>query len=225
MKLLLVVRTLATVAAVSCTLLSLFGATAVRGPLRKVARLAVWAGLGAQLGIGGADTVTKRAAAPRLLVCARLDGRPAAACGTTGLHTARDGRARFCACGRAGYWRLASDVLHGYAALWLIGIFATARSRPHQCDVDRVRLRFAAIKKVDLRRDAIATVAVHTRVVSARALRASQTLVMAFSGAPAVDLRLREPLPERTLLGLTRTIERVIVAADDPHAFAAALVA
>jgi len=123
------------------------------------------------------------------------------------------------------YWRLASDVLHGYAALWLIGIFATARSRPHQCDVDRVRLRFAAIKKVDLRRDAIATVAVHTRVVSARALRASQTLVMAFSGAPAVDLRLREPLPVRTFLGRTRAIGRVIVAADDPHAFAAALVA
>jgi len=48
---------------------------------------------------------------------------------------------------------------------------------------------------------------------------------MAFSGAPAVDLRLREPLPVRTFLGRTRAIGRVIVAADDPHAFAAALVA
>jgi len=171
-KLLLVVRTLATVAAVSCTLLSLFGATAVRGPLRKVARLAVWAGLGAQLGIVGADTVTKRAAAARLLVCARLDGRPAAACGTIGLHTARDARARFCACGPAVVLATGERCAAWLRRALLIGIFATARSRPHQCDVDRVRLRFAAIKKVDLRRDAIATVAVHTRVVSARALRA-----------------------------------------------------
>jgi hypothetical protein len=121
------------------------------------------------------------------------------------------------------YWRLASDGLHAYAALWLVGIFATARLRPHRCDGERVRFRFGAIRKLDVPRDAIALVAVHARVTSAKALRAPGTFVMALSGSAAVDVRLRVPLVVPTPFGRTRTIERIVAAADDPHAFAAAL--
>lgn len=68
MKLLLLLRALATVVAVACTLLCLFGAIAWRGPLRKLAGLAVFAGLGAQLGIVAGNAVSKRAPWTRALI-------------------------------------------------------------------------------------------------------------------------------------------------------------
>ncbi|MBC5800667.1 MAG: hypothetical protein GIX03_16250 [Candidatus Eremiobacteraeota bacterium] len=252
MKLLLLLRALATVVAVACTLLCLFGAIAWRGPLRKLAGLAVFAGLGAQLGIVAGNAVSKRAPWTRALIplfgiglaletfwngphrgwplvapFAALD-LVIVAVGvvaiTRALRRSRNVYAedilereferfatgplnrfvavelvtlatavRYCCGGfraplstgfsyvrgwtaaplllaaplvfilpemlaldlalasEPWYWRLVSDFLHVYAALWLIGIFATARSRPHQCDADRrrPRNRFATARAVD----------------------------------------------------------------------------
>ncbi|HEV2739766.1 MAG TPA: hypothetical protein VGU66_14400 [Candidatus Elarobacter sp.] len=128
----------------------------------------------------------------------------------------------------AGWWRLASDVLHVYAMLWAIGVVATARIRPHRCDGDRVRLRFGCLRRLDLDRANIATARVHGAVSSdfRRTLRrAGDAVALTLDGVPAVELTLREPVVVRSMAGRTRSVRRVFVAADEPAAFAAALAA
>jgi hypothetical protein len=128
----------------------------------------------------------------------------------------------------AGWWRLASDVVHVYAMLWAVGIVATARARPHRFDAERVRLRFGCLRRLDLDRANIATARVYGPVATdlKRALRrAGDAVTMTLSGAPAVELTLREPVAVRSITGRTRTVRRVFVAADEPAAFVAALAA
>ena len=128
----------------------------------------------------------------------------------------------------AGWWRLASDALHVYAMLWAIGVAATARTRPHRCDAEQVRLRFGCLRRLDLERANIATVRVHGTIAGdlKRALRrARDAVTLTLDGVPAVELTLREPVVVRSITGRTRCVRRVFVAADDPAAFAAALAA
>jgi hypothetical protein len=117
------------------------------------------------------------------------------------------------------YWHAASDALHVYAALWCVGIFALARLRPHRCDAQFVRLRFGALRRCDVPRSAIANAIVHATILSARSLRGPRTLVFAFSGAPAVELRLGIPIVVRSTFGRLRDVDRLFVSVDDPHAF------
>ena len=128
----------------------------------------------------------------------------------------------------AGWWRLVSDVLHVYAMLWVIGVAATARIRPHRCDAERVRLRFGCLRRLDLERANIATARVHGGLADEfkRALRrAGDAVTLTLDGVPTVELTLREPVVVRSITGRTRSVRRVFVAADDPAAFAAALAA
>lgn len=128
----------------------------------------------------------------------------------------------------AGWWRLASDIAHVYAMLWAIGIVATARTRPHRFDAERVRLRFGCLRRLDLDRANIAAARAHGRLARdfKRTLRrAGDAFTMTLDGAPAVELTLREPIAVRSLAGRKRTVCRVFVAADEPAAFAAALAA
>lgn len=128
----------------------------------------------------------------------------------------------------AGWWRLASDVLHVYAMLWAIGIVATARTRPHRFDAERVRLRFGCLRRLDLDRANIATARVHgtvARDLKRTLRRAGDAVTMTLDGTPAVELTLREPVAVRSMTGRMRTIRRVFVAADEPAAFVAALAA
>ncbi|GAC1579766.1 MAG: hypothetical protein NVS3B7_13980 [Candidatus Elarobacter sp.] len=128
------------------------------------------------------------------------------------------------------YWRFANDALHLYAMLWCFGLVATARTRPHRCDAQRVRLRFGCLRKLDLERSNIAAASVHAAIADSRAHRRAlrrqgDAFSMALSGAPAVELTLREPVEVRSLLGRSRSVRRVFVAVDEPAAFAAALAA
>ncbi len=128
----------------------------------------------------------------------------------------------------AGWWRLGSDVLHVYAMLWMIGVAATARMRPHRCDADRVRLRFGCLRRLDLDRANIAAARVHGAFADEfrrTVRRAGDTVTMTLDGVPAVELTLRTPVVVRSLLGNTRSVRRIFVSADEPAAFAAALAA
>jgi hypothetical protein len=128
----------------------------------------------------------------------------------------------------AGWWRLASDVLHVYAMLWVVGVAATARLQPHQCGAERVHLRFGCLRRLDLDRANIAAARVHGTFAAGfgRTLRrAGDTITMVLDGVPAVELTLREPIVVRSLLGNVRSVHRVFVSADEPAAFAAALAA
>jgi hypothetical protein len=128
----------------------------------------------------------------------------------------------------AGWWRLASDVLHVYGMLWSIGVVATARIRPHRCDGRRVRLRFGCLRRLELDRANIASARVHGAVSGdfKRALRrAGDAVTLTLDGVPAVELTLREPVAVGSWIGRTRAVRRVFVSADEPAAFAAALAA
>ena len=128
----------------------------------------------------------------------------------------------------AGWWRLASDVLHVYVMLWAIGVVATARLRPHRCDGERVRLRFGCLRRLDLDRANIAAARIHGAVSGdfKRALRrAGDVVTLTLDGVAAVELTLREPVVVRSVTGRTRAVRRVFVSADEPAAFAAALAA
>ncbi|MDQ6926592.1 MAG: hypothetical protein M3154_10210 [Candidatus Eremiobacteraeota bacterium] len=128
----------------------------------------------------------------------------------------------------AGWWRVGSDVLHVYAMLWAIGIAATARTRPHRLDAERVRLRLGCLRRLDLERINIAAARVHGALAAEqkRALRrAGDTVTMTLDGVPAVELTLHEPVAVRSVTGRTRSVRRVFVSADDPAALAAALAA
>ena len=130
----------------------------------------------------------------------------------------------------AAWWRTASDIVHVYAMLWFVGIVATTRARPHRCDAERVRLRFGCMRRLDLDRSNIAAARVR-RSLDGHAARTQargndrDMLAMTLSGVPAVELTLREPVRFRSLLGRERLIARVLVAVDEPAAFAAAVAA
>jgi hypothetical protein len=126
----------------------------------------------------------------------------------------------------AGGWRLLSDVLHVYAMLWAIGVAATARTHPHRCDAEHVRLRFGCLRRLDLDRTNIATARVHgtmTRDFKRALRRAGDAVTLTLDGVPTVELTLREPVIVRSVTGRKRSVHRVFVAADEPAAFAAAL--
>lgn len=125
-------------------------------------------------------------------------------------------------------WRFANDALHIYGLLWGIGILATARIRPHRVDDRNVRLRFGALRKVDIDRANIGGVRLLGPVVDIKAFRRSflsdrAAYGMVLDGAPAVEVSLRESIVVLGLLGGRRSVQRVVVSADDPRGFAAAL--
>jgi hypothetical protein len=127
-------------------------------------------------------------------------------------------------------WRTASDVVHVYAMLWCVGIAATARARPHRCEPDRVRLRFGCLRRLDLDRKNIARVSVRGSLEDPAARKRAvglggDVMVMTLSGVPAVELILHEPVAVRSLIGRVSAIRRVLVAVDEPAAFAKAIVA
>ena len=324
MKLLLVLRTLAVVVAVTSVLLSFIAAGAVHDRLRRIAKLAAFGALGAQLATELDDVYGKRAPWTKLLlpvagiaIAIRTFASGGLALGTIALLAATDlavtvfvilmvvrvlrrkpdtypedaleGElnrftpglvSRYMAmeavivtsavryvCGgfrrplppgfsyvrtwaslplflaipvfvvpemiavdfmlwNAGWWRLASDVLHVYGMLWAIGVVATARMRPHRCDADGVRLRFGCIRRLDLDRANIAAARVHgplTAEAARRLRRDRDTVALRLDGVPAVEVTLREPIAVRSIAGRKRTVRRVFVAADEPAAFAAAL--
>jgi hypothetical protein len=128
------------------------------------------------------------------------------------------------------WWRTASDIVHAYAMLWFVGIVATTRIRPHRCDGDRVRLRFGCMRRIDLDRSNIAAATLHRspsgNVAQPKARHiARDVLAMTLEGVPTVELILRQPVRFRSLLGRERIIGRILVAVDEPAAFAAAIAA
>jgi len=118
--------------------------------------------------------------------------------------------------------------LHGstiYAVLWLVGLYASIKARPHQIRDGQLELHQGLLKSVRL---PVAT------VLSAAPLpdfnddwarhdymKGVEKLVA--KGNTMLELRLAEPVRVLGLLGLGRPTTRLAVSADDPAAFLAAL--
>lgn len=119
-------------------------------------------------------------------------------------------------------------VLHGstvYAVLWLFGLWAGLRRRPHRVTDEAVELNLGPVKSVRLRRDQILAVAPLPEFeddwARHRHLRGLHRLTT--PGPAVLELRLREAVPALGLVGPTAPRDRVAVSVDDPAAFLAAL--
>lgn len=118
--------------------------------------------------------------------------------------------------------------LHGstvYAVLWLFGLYATLKARPHQLRDGQLHLRQGLLKSVAFPADWIQTAAPLPEFDSdwARMAHTRGVPRLAAPGAPLLELSLREPVRVRGLLGLGRPATRLMVSVDDPAAFRAAL--
>jgi len=118
--------------------------------------------------------------------------------------------------------------LHGstvYAVLWLVGLYATLKARPHQLCEGRLELHLGLLKS--------ATVPV-SHVLSASPLPEFEddwarhahmkgVAKLVAKGNAVFELRLSEPIRVTGLLGPGRPTQRLAVSVDDPPAFLAAL--
>ncbi len=112
-----------------------------------------------------------------------------------------------------------------YAVLWLFGLWAGLRRRPHRVTDEAVELNLGPVKSVRLRRDQILGIAPLPEFdddwARHRHMRGLHRLTT--PGPAVLELRLREAVPALGLVGPTAPRDRVAVSVDDPAAFLAAL--
>jgi hypothetical protein len=113
-----------------------------------------------------------------------------------------------------------------YSVLWMVGLYATLRQRPHQIDPTRLTLHMGLLGSLDLRREQVVSAALLPDFdddwAKRQYLKGMHKLLR--TGAPVVELRLSEAVGKMGLLGpVTRKFDRVAVSVDDPSAFIAAL--
>ncbi len=113
-----------------------------------------------------------------------------------------------------------------YSVLWMIGLYATLKQRPHQVDETFVSLHMGLLGSLRLRKDQILSAAPLPEFDDDWTKRDYMQGVhkLVRTGAPAVELRLTEAVVSTGLLGpSSRRCDRVAVSVDDPSAFLAAL--
>jgi hypothetical protein len=116
--------------------------------------------------------------------------------------------------------RVVLHVFESWAILWAFGMYAIMKSRPHQLTGDRVLLRcgFASCQFHPAN-----VLQVERRPEDAP--RPKDTARLTAKGAPALEIRLKEPVVVRSTFGGSRSFDRIAVSADDPAAFTNALLA
>jgi hypothetical protein len=113
-----------------------------------------------------------------------------------------------------------------YSVLWMVGLYATIRQRPHQVDESTVSLHMGLLGSLQVRRDLILSAAPLPEFEDDWAKRQYMKGMhkLLRTGAPAVELRLAETVTGTGLLGpSSRKLDRVAVSVDNPSAFIAAL--
>jgi hypothetical protein len=112
-----------------------------------------------------------------------------------------------------------------YAVLWLFGLYASIKARPHQIKDGEVRLHQGLVKAVTFPAASVRSVAPlpdfdddwtrHAHLKGVASLVAK--------GTPLLELALAAPVQVRGMLGPGRPTQRLLVSVDDPAAFRAAL--
>jgi hypothetical protein len=113
-----------------------------------------------------------------------------------------------------------------YAVLWMIGLYATLKRRPHQVDEALVSLHMGLLGSMSFPRNLLVSAAPLPEFDDdwARREHLRGMCKLTRTGAPVVELRLAEAVPFTGLLGAgARWCDRVAVSVDDPSAFIAAL--
>ena len=113
-----------------------------------------------------------------------------------------------------------------YSVLWMVGLYATLRQRPHTVDETSVRLHMGVLGSLTVRKDQILSAAPLPEFDDDWAkhehMKGMHKLLR--TGAPAVELRLTEKVACTGVLGPSALeSDRVAVSVDEPAAFLAAL--
>jgi hypothetical protein len=112
-----------------------------------------------------------------------------------------------------------------YGLIWLIGVYASVRARPHRVDGGRATLHRGPLGHVVLPLEQIASIGALPAFRDDWKRRAymKRSICVGVPGATIVELGLRGPIQATGVLGPGRTSDRVLVAVDDPAGFIAAL--
>jgi len=112
-----------------------------------------------------------------------------------------------------------------YSVLWLIGLWASFRARPHQVDDGLATLHRGFLRHIAVPLDQIASISPMPTFSDDWKLRAyrKRAIRIDVSGSPTLEIRLRTPLRPTSLLGAGRAGDHLLVSVDDPGAFIAAL--
>lgn len=113
-----------------------------------------------------------------------------------------------------------------YAVLWMVGLYATLRQRPHTVDATAVSLHMGLLGSLTLRREQILSAAPLPEFDDDWARREHMKGMhkLLRTGAPAVELRLTDKVACTGPLGPSDLhSDRVAVSVDEPAAFLAAL--
>ena len=119
-------------------------------------------------------------------------------------------------------------LLHGstvYAVLWLVGLYATLKARPHQIREGCVQLHLGLMKACSFPVALVTSAAPLPEFEDDWARHAYMKGVpkLVAKGNAVLELRLSEPIRVRGLLGPGRPTQRLAVSVDAPSAFLAAL--
>ena len=121
-----------------------------------------------------------------------------------------------------------SIVVHAlaiYSVLWLIGLWASFRARPHQVRDGRATLHRGFLRHIVVPLAQIASITPMPTFSDDWKLRAyrKRAIRIDVSGPTTLDIRLRTPLRPTGLFGLGPASDHLLVSADDVSAFVAAL--
>jgi len=128
----------------------------------------------------------------------------------------------------AAVWlRIVVHVLALYGVLWMIGLWASFRTRPHEVAGGRAILHRGLLGHIELPLDQIASVAPMPTFNDDWKLRAyrKRATRVDVSGPATLELRLSTPIHPIGLFGPGRARDHVLVSVDDPAALTAALTA
>jgi hypothetical protein len=121
--------------------------------------------------------------------------------------------------------RIVVHVLEIYGVLWLIGLWASFRARPHRVHDGRAILHRGFLRHIAVPLDQIASISPMPSFSDDWKLRAyrKRAIRVDVSGPATLELRLRTPLRPVGLLGPGRASDHLIVSVDDASGFIAAL--
>lgn len=127
--------------------------------------------------------------------------------------------------GVARWLKIVVHVLAIYGVLWLIGLWASFRARPHCIHGGRATLHRGLLRHVELSLDQIASIGVMPTFSDDWKLRAYRkgTIRVDVAGPAVLDIRLRAPIRAVGVLGFGPASDHLIVSVDDASAFTAAL--
>lgn len=126
----------------------------------------------------------------------------------------------------AAMWiRIVVHVLAIYGVVWLVGLYASMRARPHQLVDGRLMLHRGLLGRVEIAREQIASIAPLPSFADDWKKRAycKGAIRIDVAGPPILELHLEEPVRPIGVLGEGAARTRVLVAVDDPTAFIAAI--